>query len=67
VTSSSWLGKRFGQQLRPYFSVEGIGTDPGTVEVIDLQSLTTVAMIDVPEQAAGIDFWKTEQAPHPLP
>ena len=25
----------------------------------DLQSLKTVATIDVPEQAAGIDFWKT--------
>ena len=43
-----------------FISVEGVGTDPGTVEVIDLQSLKTVATIDVPEQAAGIDFWKTE-------
>jgi DNA-binding beta-propeller fold protein YncE len=47
-----------------FVSVEGIGTDPGTVEVIDLQSLDTVATIDVPQQAAGIDFWKTE-APRP--
>jgi hypothetical protein len=31
--------------------------------VIDLQSLKTVATVDVPEQAVGIDFWKTE--PHP--
>jgi DNA-binding beta-propeller fold protein YncE len=43
-----------------FISVEGVGTEPGTVEVIDLQSLKTVATIDVPEQAAGIDFWKTE-------
>ena len=43
-----------------FISVEGVGTDPGTVEVIDLQSLKTVTTIDVPEQAAGIDFWKTE-------
>jgi len=43
-----------------FISVEGVGTDPGTVEVIDLQSLKTVATLDVPEQAAGIDFWKTE-------
>jgi DNA-binding beta-propeller fold protein YncE len=43
-----------------FVSVEGIGTEPGTVEVIDLQSLKTVATIDVPQQAAGIDFWKTE-------
>ena len=43
-----------------FISVEGVGTDPGTVEVIDLKSLKTVATVDVPEQAAGIDFWKTE-------
>jgi DNA-binding beta-propeller fold protein YncE len=43
-------------------SVEGVGSDPGTVEVIDLESLKTVATIDVPEQAAGIDVWKTEPA-----
>ncbi len=43
-----------------FISVEGVGADPGTVEVIDLQSLTVVATVDVPEQAAGIDFWKTE-------
>ena len=43
-----------------FISVEGVGTDPGTVEVIDLQSLKTVTTIDVPEQAAGIDFWQTE-------
>jgi DNA-binding beta-propeller fold protein YncE len=43
-----------------FISVEGIGSDPGTVEVIDLSSLTTVATLDIPQQAAGIDFWKTE-------
>jgi hypothetical protein len=30
------------------------------VEVIDLDSLKTVATVDVGQQAAGIDFWKTE-------
>jgi DNA-binding beta-propeller fold protein YncE len=43
-----------------FISVEGIGSDPGTVEVIDLDTLKTVATLDVPTQAAGIDFWKTE-------
>jgi hypothetical protein len=43
-----------------FISVEGIGSDPGTVEVIDLASLTNVGVLDVPPQAAGIDFWKTE-------
>ena len=43
-----------------FISVEGMGSEPGTVEVIDLKSLTTVATVDVGTQAAGIDFWKTE-------
>jgi DNA-binding beta-propeller fold protein YncE len=47
-----------------FISVEGIGTDSGTVEVIDLQSLKTVATLDVPPQAAGIDFWKAEAPLH---
>jgi len=37
-----------------------VGTEPGTVEVIDLTALKTVATIDVPEAAAGIDFFKIE-------
>ncbi len=41
-----------------FISVEGIAADPGTVEVIDLRSLKTVATVDVAPQAGGIDFWK---------
>jgi DNA-binding beta-propeller fold protein YncE len=43
-----------------FISVEGVGSEPGTVEVIDLGTQTGVATVDVPEQAAGIDFWKAE-------
>jgi DNA-binding beta-propeller fold protein YncE len=43
-----------------FISVEGVGSEPGTVEVIDLISLKTVATVDVGSQAAGIDFLKTE-------
>jgi DNA-binding beta-propeller fold protein YncE len=43
-----------------FISVEGVGSEPGTVEVIDLRSLKTVATVDVGPQAAGIDFWKME-------
>jgi len=43
-----------------FVAVEGIGSEPGTVEVIDLQALKTVSTVDVPEQAVGIDFWKAE-------
>ena len=43
-----------------FVTVEGIGSEPGTVEVIDLRALRTVATIDVGQQAGGIDFWKME-------
>ncbi|MFN0112062.1 MAG: YncE family protein [Blastocatellia bacterium] len=43
-----------------FISVEGIGTEPGTVEVIDLEALKTVATVEVAPQAAGIDFLKIE-------
>ncbi len=46
--------------LYAFISVEGIGSEPGTVEVIDLKTMKTVATVDVPPQAAGIDFYKTE-------
>lgn len=44
-----------------FISVEGIGSEPGTVEIIDLESLKTVATIDVAQQAAGIDFLRMER------
>jgi DNA-binding beta-propeller fold protein YncE len=44
-----------------FVSVEGVGTEPGTVEMIDLQTLKTVATVDVAPQAGGIDFYKIER------
>jgi DNA-binding beta-propeller fold protein YncE len=38
-----------------FVSVEGIGSEPGTVEVIDLGALATVATVDVGAMAGGID------------
>jgi DNA-binding beta-propeller fold protein YncE len=38
-----------------FVTVEGIASDPGTVEAIDLASLKTVATVDVPPQAGGVD------------
>ena len=43
-----------------FVSIEGVGGDPGTVDVIDLQTFETRASIDVGKQASGIDFWKME-------
>jgi DNA-binding beta-propeller fold protein YncE len=41
-----------------FVSQEGIGSEPGTVDVIDLRALQKVATIEVGQQAGGIDFWK---------
>ena len=38
-----------------FISVEGIGSEPGTMEVIDLKTLTTVATVDIGQMAGGID------------
>lgn len=48
--------------LYAFVTVEGVGNEPGTVEIIDLKAIKTVATVDVPRQAAGIDFFKTEAA-----
>ena len=45
-----------------FVTVEGVGAEPGTVEIIDLAARRTVATVDVGQQAGGIDFWKTEPA-----
>ena len=43
-----------------FVSVEGVGGEPGTVDVIDLQTFERRASIDVGKQASEIDFWKME-------
>ena len=45
-----------------FISIEGTGSQPGTVDVIDLIARTKVASVDVGQQAGGIDFWKSEPA-----
>lgn len=44
-----------------FISVEGVGAEPGTVEVIDISAQRSVAQVDVGQQAVGIAFWRTEQ------
>jgi len=43
-----------------FISVEGTGSEPGTVDVIDLVALKKVASVDVGQQAGGIDFLRSE-------
>lgn len=38
-----------------FVTVEGIGSEPGTVEIVDLTSLKTVARVDVGQMAGGVD------------
>ena len=45
-----------------FVTVEGIGSEPGTVEVIDLAAGKVAASVDVPPLAAGIDFFKMNPA-----
>ena len=45
-----------------FVSVEGIGSEPGTVEIIDLAVMKIVATVDVAQEAAGIDFLRIEEA-----
>ena len=43
-----------------FVSVEGVGGEPGTVDIIDLHTFELRASADVGQQASGIDFWKME-------
>ncbi len=43
-----------------FVSVEGVGAEPGKVDIFDLETLTRVASVEVGQQAGGIAFWKTE-------
>ena len=41
-----------------FISVEGIGGEPGKVDVIDLNKFKLVSTVNVGKQAGGIAFWK---------
>ena len=43
-----------------FVSIEGVGGEPGTVDVIHLESGTRVGSADMGKQAGGIGFWKVE-------
>ena len=52
-----------------FVTLEGVGSEPGTVEVYEVESGRRIAAVDIGKQAGGIAFWKTEteQAPSPNP
>ena len=41
-----------------FVSVEGIGGEPGTVDIISLDKLEIVDYVEIGKQAGGIAFWK---------
>ncbi|MBI4545083.1 MAG: beta-propeller fold lactonase family protein [Gemmatimonadetes bacterium] len=45
-----------------FVSVEGIGGEPGRVDIYDVRSLRRVASADVGLQASGIAFWRMHPA-----
>jgi DNA-binding beta-propeller fold protein YncE len=45
-----------------FISIEGVGSEPGTVDIVDLTALRTVASVNVGQMAGGIDFWKMQPA-----
>ena len=45
-----------------FVSSEGVGAQPGKVDIYDLATLARVASVDVGQQAGGIAFWKMAPA-----
>lgn len=46
-----------------FVTSEGVGAQPGKVDIFDLVARAKVATLDVGQQASGIAFWKSEPAP----
>ncbi len=44
-----------------FISLEGVGGEPGKVDVINLETLSLQGSVNVGKQAGGIAFWKIEQ------
>ena len=41
-----------------FISVEGVGGEPGTVDIINLETLNLISSVNIGKQAGGIAFWK---------
>ncbi|HUE77437.1 MAG TPA: hypothetical protein VMM83_05800 [Longimicrobiales bacterium] len=44
-----------------FVSVEGVGSEPGKVDLFDLESFQRVDSVEVGQQAGGIGFWRMGQ------
>ena len=43
-----------------FVTLEGVGSDPGTVEIYHVPTAERVGVVDVGKQAGGVAFWKAE-------
>ena len=43
-----------------FVTVEGVGAEPGKVDIFDLESFERVADVEVGQQAGGIAFWRMD-------
>jgi len=50
-----------------FVSSEGVGSEPGKVDIYDLERMERTATVSVGQQAAGIAFWKMEALETPQP
>lgn len=41
-----------------FVTVEGVGSEPGTLEILDLVAGEFVARVDLPTMSAGVAFWR---------
>jgi len=41
-----------------FITVEGVGSEPGTLEILDLEAGEFVARVDLPPMSAGVAFWR---------
>lgn len=46
-----------------FVTCEGVGSEPGAVDIIDLATRTRVASVDVGQMAGGIDVWRVLPVP----
>ena len=44
-----------------FVSVEGVGGEPGSVDVVDLEALEIIDTAEIGKQAGGIYFWKIDE------
>ncbi|MEJ2541103.1 MAG: YncE family protein [Gemmatimonadota bacterium] len=45
-----------------FVSVEGVGAEPGKVDIYDLETFQRIADVEVGQQAGGITFWRMEES-----